>query len=232
MFSDDSVFIKTSNIASNAKRLNERYNLILKSLNLKNKKILDLGCHNGRWIYVALKLGAKSVIGVEQSKNYLSIAEENLKKFKDFDKKYSLVQDDMLKYLKKCKNKFDIIFCFGVLYHTLDQFEILKECYRINPKLLIIDTTVINYEKNINIIKLNSKEQNLNDINSTVLYVHKNKNDGWEIIPTEKMVDIWLETIGFNYKKIINYNNVVIERDYANKERIVYYCTNKKNIYF
>lgn len=226
IFSDENIFIKSSIVASTSKRLNERCKLLFKSINLKNKKILDLGCHNGRWMYAALKLGASFVTGVDNSKNYLNKAEENFKKYPEYKNKFILKESDMLSFLKKEKFNYDIIFCFGVLYHTLEQLEILKECYRLNPEMLIIDTTVFNCEIDKKSLDLNIKKYNLKFLEPSFYIVHKKIHvDDWEIIPSSKIMEIWIEKVGFKFKKLLNYDENITERDYKEKKRITYHCT-------
>lgn len=232
LFFNDSVFIKTSNVSSDAKRLNERCKLLLNNVDLKNKRVLDIGCHNGRWIYAALKLGAKFVYGIDICELYLNVANKNLKIYQEFDKKYKLKRVEMMEFLKSNKQKFDIIFCFGVMYHTLDQYEILKECKRMKPDLLIIDTNVFDFKLNENVISLNTKGYELKKDSYTLLFVDKTKNNGWEVIPSEKMFDVWLENIGFSYKKLINFDNSISELDYFKRQRVTYHCYLKNKFKF
>lgn len=226
IFSDENVFVKSSKVASTSRRLNERCKLLFKSINLKNKKILDLGCHNGRWMFAALKFGASFVTGVDNSRNYLNKAEENFKNYPEYKNKFTLKESDMLSFLKKEKFNYDVIFCFGVLYHTLEQLEILKECYRLNPKMLIVDTTVFNCDFSESAIDSNLKKYNLKIAEPSFYMVHKKNNiDKWEIMPSSKIVEIWIEKIGFKFEKLLNYDESITEKDYKEKQRITYHCT-------
>ncbi len=80
---------------------------------LKGKKILECGCGPGRFTEVFLKYGA-TVVGVDMSKaievNYENNGENN---------NLLLIQGDITK-LPFFKNKFDYVFCYGVLQHTPD----------------------------------------------------------------------------------------------------------------
>jgi ubiquinone/menaquinone biosynthesis C-methylase UbiE len=232
IFSDENIFITSSKVASNPRRLNYRCNLLLKSINLHGKNILDLGCHNGRWIYAALKLGSSHVTGIDNFSSYLKVAKNNLDKYPEYKNKFSLKEMDMLEYLKKTNEKYDIIFCFGVMYHTLNQYEILKECYRINPSMLIIDTTVFNYEINNNIINCNLKKNVENKEDFSLLYARKrNLDKKWELIPTEKMMEVWIKESGFSFKKMLNFNETIKEEDYISGSRITYHCVKDKMQY-
>lgn len=79
MFLANDVFTLTG-VACNINRLNYRYSITLQPIKnlLKNAVVLDMGSHNGRWTYVALNLGAKYVIGLEQDKSILQTAFENI----------------------------------------------------------------------------------------------------------------------------------------------------------
>ena len=77
IFSSDNIFVTSSNLANDPKRLNARCELLFKGVNFRGKRILDLGCHNGRWMYAAFKYGASFIVGVDRSKKMLNIANKN-----------------------------------------------------------------------------------------------------------------------------------------------------------
>ncbi len=60
-------FQKTSAVMPDFGRLNARYNALIKRHRdiLAGTRVLDLGAHDGRWTFAALKGGAAHVVGVE-----------------------------------------------------------------------------------------------------------------------------------------------------------------------
>jgi len=90
------------------------------SLNLiKNKIVLDDGCGSGRYSIALKKLGAKRVIGLDKGKG---------KKLKYKGIEY--VNASVLKLPFK-DNTFDFVFCNGVLHHTNNTKQGIREIHRV-----------------------------------------------------------------------------------------------------
>ena len=87
IFSSNNIFVTSSNLANNHFRLNDRCQLLFKGVNFKGKRVLDLGCHNGRWMYAALKFGVSKVLGVDRCGTMLQKAKNNFKYYKAMQKK-------------------------------------------------------------------------------------------------------------------------------------------------
>ena len=60
-------FLETSETAPAASRLNARWRAIIgwNEAILAGRRVVDLGCHDGRWSFAALKAGAAHVTGIE-----------------------------------------------------------------------------------------------------------------------------------------------------------------------
>ena len=112
--------------------ITEETNEILKELNWKSKKILDVGCGTGYFSYNASKKGA-NVLGIDFSAEAIEIAQNNYQhpnlKSKQID-------------VKKIKGKYDIIISIGTLEHMDNPLQILKLFKKhLNPKGKIIITS-------------------------------------------------------------------------------------------
>ena len=96
--------------------ITEETNEILKELNWKSKKILDVGCGTGYFSYKAAKKGA-DVLGIDFSAEAIEIA-------------HTKYQHSHLKYqqmdVKKIKDKYDVIVSIGTLEHMDNPLQILK----------------------------------------------------------------------------------------------------------
>jgi 2-polyprenyl-6-hydroxyphenyl methylase / 3-demethylubiquinone-9 3-methyltransferase len=105
---------------------------ILKEVNWKNKRVLDVGCGTGFFAFHAAKKGAK-VLGIDYAEEGINIAK---KKYRHKNLKFEKLD------VKEIKEKFDIIVSIGVLEHMDEPFKILKLLKsRLNPKGKIIITT-------------------------------------------------------------------------------------------
>ena len=79
------------------------------------KKVLDLGCGTGKFLYNYFELGSKCT-GIDNYNNF---------QFKN-KRNFSLLNFDVINFLKKNKLKFDVIFIYEFLEHlSNDQREIL-----------------------------------------------------------------------------------------------------------
>ena len=112
--------------------ITEETNEILKELNWKSKKILDVGCGTGLFSYKAAKKGA-DVFGIDFSTEAIEIAQT---KYQHSHLKYQYMD------AKKIKGKYDVIVSIGTLEHMDNPLQILKLFKRhLNPKGKIIITS-------------------------------------------------------------------------------------------
>jgi ubiquinone/menaquinone biosynthesis C-methylase UbiE len=91
----------------------------------KNSNLIDYGCGNGRYTQALRNLRCKNIIGFDKSKKNISTARNN-NKFKNIN----FIIGDVLKN-KLPKNKFDIVYCNGVLHHTKSILLGLQNIHRI-----------------------------------------------------------------------------------------------------
>ena len=82
----------------------------------EDARVLDIGCHDGRWGAAALDAGARHVFGLEGRPETLEKARKN---FKDEERsRYSFQLGDALEILRGTFGPFDLILCLGFMYHT------------------------------------------------------------------------------------------------------------------
>jgi hypothetical protein len=142
---ENTPFLTTGKIFSEAisYRLNWRCEILLTRNQeaIKGKRILDLASHDGMFSYACLKLGAGHVTGVEGRGYLIKSAIDNLSGLGYTPEQFNFIQDDVFDYLAQVKpGEFDTILCFGIFYHTVRQFEMLREIKRIHPTHFILDT--------------------------------------------------------------------------------------------
>jgi cyclopropane fatty-acyl-phospholipid synthase-like methyltransferase len=88
----------------------------------KDARIIDLGCGEGRVIYLLQQMGYTNVEGVDISKSQLKIAQQVSE---------NVTQADILKHLKDSTKKYDLILSFDVIEHLQksEALEFLELCH-------------------------------------------------------------------------------------------------------
>lgn len=122
-------------------RSNLKYNLLRKHFNLKDKRVADIGCNNGYYLFRMQEDSPKSLVGFDPSPLYKTQFD-----FINHFVKSSIVYELLgVEHLELYEEKFDTIFCLGVLYHRSDPVAMLKSLYRGLDKKgeVILDTFYI-----------------------------------------------------------------------------------------
>ena len=138
-------FFSTSSTASERDRLNQRYSALIQSNAniIADRRILDIASHDGRWSLAAYKTGAEYVLGIEARRHLIEAARSNMLEYQVPDGKVQFLQSDVLVELDHLEaGRFDTVFCFGFLYHTIDHMALFRKIARLNPTSLVIDTAI------------------------------------------------------------------------------------------
>jgi len=85
---------------------------------IRDKKVLDVGCGSGRYSQALLKMGAEKVVGLDLHDPKLECEGFEFKKGSALKLPFS-------------DGEFDFVFCNGVLHHTRDWRQGIKEAYRV-----------------------------------------------------------------------------------------------------
>ena len=134
VFDDFPRFLNTSETGANLYRLNERHKALIQSNaeSIRGKRILDIASHDGRWSFAAHKAGAEYVRGIEARSHLTNLAYENIQHYGVPRTQVEFAQGDALKKLDGLDSRsFDVVFCFGFLYHTADQMLLLRKIARL-----------------------------------------------------------------------------------------------------
>lgn len=118
-----------------------KYDLLEPHFDLENKCVVDIGCNNGYYLFRMLKHKPKKLVGFDPSIHYKTQF-DFINHFIKSPIKFELLGIEHLPYFE---NKFDFIFCLGVLYHRSDPVNSLKALYSglNNGGELILDTFMI-----------------------------------------------------------------------------------------
>lgn len=145
-------FLETTETVPSRSRLNARWRAIIgwNAAVLAGRRVLDLGCHDGRWSFAALEVGARHVIGVEVREHLVKKAAENFSHYGVAADAYDLITGDAMDALRALKaDSIDVVMCLGFFYHTLEHMRLLLEARRLGAEWLIIDTIISPVEEPI-----------------------------------------------------------------------------------
>jgi len=122
-------------------RSNIKYNLLRKHFNLKDKKVADIGCNNGYYLFRMQEDNPKLLVGFDPSPLYKTQF-DFINHFVKSEIVYELLG---VEHLSIYEEKFDTIFCLGVLYHRSDPVAMLKSLFKGLDKKgeVILDTFYI-----------------------------------------------------------------------------------------
>lgn len=134
-------FIETSATGPWRERLNSRYLGLIHANRelLRGARVLDLASHDGRFSFAALKNGASRVVGIELDPLVRRSAFENMELYGAPRGAYDFVSGDILDRIDDVE-PFDVVLCFGILYHLTDHMLLFSKIALREPRHLIIDT--------------------------------------------------------------------------------------------
>ena len=187
---------------------------------LKNKKIIDIGCYDAWLIYhLNKKFNFKKVVGIEPRKKNIDkgIIARKIYNKKNF--KVKLIQSDINNFNNKLKKeKFDIVICVGVLHHVSSTIHSVEKICKASRNLVILGSMVID-EPSKNHAKEILHLLNLKDI----AYLDKSKSE-WAIsafkhetpyvdgstsyeeivnVPETRLIKMSLENSGFRVDRVL-----------------------------
>ncbi len=124
-----------------------KYNLLKPHFNLQGKKVADVGCNNGYYMFRMLEEDPASIIGFDPSP-LCKTQFDFINHFVKSDIKYELLGIEHLAFYQE---KFDTVFCLGVLYHRSDPVSSLKSLKKsmVKGAELFLDTFMIDGEEEV-----------------------------------------------------------------------------------
>ena len=135
--------------------LNSRVeNLIVNnSTAIKDKRVLDLGCHFGTFAYASLKHKARFVHGVDSEERLILQAKKLFKDYKVLPEKYNFSCNDVIATLEQLEKKsYDTILCLGIFYYINDPVNFLRLMKKVSRRYIIIDTSPAHRVSEVNIL--------------------------------------------------------------------------------
>jgi len=131
-----------------------KYNLLRPHFNLQGKKVADIGCNNGYYMFRMQEDNPALLVGFDPSPLYKTQF-DFINHFVKSEIVYELLGVEHLAFYEE---KFDTIFCLGVLYHRSDPVAMLKSLYKGLEKKgeVILDTFYIDGDEEMALCPVSS----------------------------------------------------------------------------
>jgi tRNA (mo5U34)-methyltransferase len=111
---------------------------------VKGKRVLDLFSANGGFSIIAALSGAKTVVGLEFSKERIECAEFVTRIINPtLDCEIVFTHGDVYCLKDYFKEPFDVVLCLGGLYHVADPAYILRQIRSVTKERLIVQTSQV-----------------------------------------------------------------------------------------
>jgi 2-polyprenyl-3-methyl-5-hydroxy-6-metoxy-1,4-benzoquinol methylase len=204
-------FFTTSYTLAKPDRLNQRHRALIAANAdiISGCKILDLASHDGRWALAANKAGAAHVLGIEARARLIEAAESNMREYGVRKDSVEFVQGDVIEKLNYLEpGRFDTVFCFGFLYHTIDHMPLLRKIASLKPKNLIIDTVIS--VRPANVIEIRDEE--IENESNGALGEPGNSQRAVTGRPSKSALELMLRATGFEPMCYYNWLHAGIQR--------------------
>jgi hypothetical protein len=136
-------FVDSSETGPWLDRLNARYLGLIHAQRdvFPGTRVLDLASHDGRFSFAALANGAREVVGVDVKDDLVAIGMEHFASYGIEPSRYSFLVGDLFDAVHQA-GSFDVVLCFGILYHICDHMLLFNLIAEANPRVVLIDTNV------------------------------------------------------------------------------------------
>lgn len=124
-----------------------KWNLLTPHINLNQKDVADIGCNNGYYMFQMLSHNPASLTGFDPYALF-KCQFDFINHFAKTSIQYELLGVEHLEFYPQ---KFDVIFCMGVLYHRIDPIGTLKTLYKSlkSGGEAILDTLILDTQEQI-----------------------------------------------------------------------------------
>lgn len=146
-------------------RLNVRHRFLVEPFvaDIEGSRVLDLAAHDGRWSYALAGAGAREVVSIEARQELM----DQFAEFPDTEFKSSIrwVHGDIfdeLEALVEAGETFDVVAVYGIFYHVMDHYRLLKLIRALRPRLVVVDSEFVQADEAVIDVVMEDTEKYLN----------------------------------------------------------------------
>jgi hypothetical protein len=199
-FNKNSRFLNTGTVGNWPDRLNARYEAIIAANKpvFDGARVLDLASHDGRWTFAALDAGAAHVVGIEIRHELVATAIENMAALGVSRDRYRFEAVDVFECKEIFGERFDVVLCLGLFYHTARHVELLQLIRSTDARTLVLDTALLPEDRALSIILTESVDRPSNGkdkigVRDNMLLV---------AVPTSSAVQLMLRHFGYTVQPV------------------------------
>jgi SAM-dependent methyltransferase len=229
LFPEDSPFLRADTrqtrwaIPYHRECLNARTEVLLaeNKAALAGKSVLDIGSHIGTFAYSALQLGAEKVHGIDTETETTTKCIGLFEETKVDPARYQFETRDAIEYLESVEeNSFDTALCLGVLYYVAEPLTLLRLLKRATRETILLDTFTASYaavqgkeapniadsitdstfEIPMALYALTRARKKDYELQNT--FQHRGKPLSLTTYPTQALLELWFESLDFQYRKM------------------------------
>ncbi len=186
---------------------------------IRDCRVLDLASHMGTFSYAALQLGARHVHGVDTESAMLTKGEDLFRRMQVPRDTFLFEERDVFEFLEDCEpERFDTVFCFGLLYYVMEPLRLLKLMARVAKKCVLLDTftaryaalqgkDALQYYPNIKdetldlpILLTSLTQSEKKDYRLPDAFSYKGKELSLTTFPSRALLEIWFQVLGLDFK--------------------------------
>jgi SAM-dependent methyltransferase len=136
-------FGESSKTGPSLARLNARYKVLLHENRhlIEGARVLDVASHDGRFSFAALQTGASEVLGIDHDPELVRHAASHMQAYGIDPARYQFECRDLFPGFADL-GQFDVVLCFGILYHVNDHLHLLSNIAEVEPRVVLIDSHV------------------------------------------------------------------------------------------
>ncbi|MBW8011424.1 MAG: methyltransferase domain-containing protein [Chloroflexi bacterium] len=193
---------------------------------MQGKRVLDVACNCGGFSVEAAKLKSEYILGIDIVDHYIEQANFIKRALGLHHMNFKVMDIDNLD--KSTVGLFDVVFCFGILYHLENPIHTMRRLASVTKNIMLVDTSVIHipayfrpfFRKPLWLMKFPAAPKV--DSNSASTSLWRSKERVGQFRPNEVAVVDLLKFLGFSKIEKIEPNQKGLEERYYAGKRVTF----------